>query len=206
MDATLGTTSPLGAARAGAVSDALDAHHPQSVDFPGRRKAAVLILLYEREGEPWVVLTKRTETVATHKGQISFPGGARDPGDADTWATALRETVEELGIDPASVVNLGRLDDYPTFVSGFVVTPHIATMDPPASWDPSPDEIAEVIELPLRTLAEVARVESWERDGIRFPMYIFEVDHHYVWGVTAFILRRFFEVVGHVFGHPMGPA
>jgi len=206
MDAVLGAAAPLSVQRARAITDALAAHHPRSVDHPGRRQAAVLIVLYERDHEPWVVLTKRTESVATHKGQISFPGGAKDPEDADLWATAVRETVEELGVEPATVVKLGRLDDYPTFSSGFVVTPHIATMHPPEAWNPNPFEIAEVIELPLRVLADIARVEWWERDGIRFPMHIFEVEHHYVWGVTAFILHRFFEVVGPVIGHTVEQA
>lgn len=194
---------PLNEARARAVAEALASHHPREVSFPERRQAGVLIWLFERAGEPWVVLTKRTDTVATHKGQISFPGGAKDAEDADLWDTALRETVEELGADPADLRLLGRLDDYPTFSSGFVVSPFIATAAP-QRWRPSAAEIAEVIELPLERLAEVARVETWDQEGIRFPMHIFEVERHYVWGVTAFILRRFFEVAGPALGLQLG--
>lgn len=193
--------APLDRPQARAVAEALDRHHPTSVDYPERRQAAVLILLYTRGGEPWVLLTRRTDLVATHKGQISFPGGARDPEDADLWETAVRETVEELGVDPATIQKLGRLDDYPTFSSGFVVTPFVATMQPPEAWHPNRDEIAEIIEVSLARLVEVARTESWERDGIRFPMHIFEVGDHYVWGVTAFILHRFFDVVGPAIGY-----
>jgi len=190
----------LAAARATAVGDALGAHDLRIVEFPERRRAAVLIWLFERDDEPHVVLTKRTETVATHKGQISFPGGAQDEEDADLWATAVRETQEELGADPSGLRQLGRLDDYPTFSSGFVVAPFIATASP-QQWSPSPFEIAEVIELPLGTLAKVARTETWDQQGIRFPMHIFEVDRHYVWGVTAFILHRFFDIVGPALGY-----
>jgi 8-oxo-dGTP pyrophosphatase MutT (NUDIX family) len=166
------------------------------VEVPERRQAGVLILLFERDEEPWVVLTERTHTVRMHKGEISFPGGARDPEDEDLWATAVRETVEELGIDPNSLQLLGALDDYPTFASGYIVSPFVAAIEPPKQWQPSEHEIATVIELPLRALIKVWRMEVWERDGIRFPMHIFEVDGHRVWGVTAFILRRFLDIVG----------
>lgn len=177
-----------------AVASALHAHPRVTVDVPERRKAAVLIMLFERAGEVWVVLTKRTDTVSTHKGEISFPGGGHDETDPDTWATAVREAQEELGVDPAGLIDLGALDDYPTFSSGFIVSPHVAAVVP-QTWIPSAFEIAHVIELPLARLAHAGRMEVWERDGVRFPMHIFDVDGHYVWGVTAFILRRFLDIV-----------
>lgn len=194
---------PLGRPTAAAIQRALASLDRHVVDFPERRQAAVLILLFERDGEPWVVLTRRTETVATHKGQISFPGGSRDPEDLDLWQTAVRETVEELGVEAAGMQLLGQLDDYPTFSSGFVVSPYVATMARPPAWAPSEHEIAEVIEIPLRRLAEIGRTESWEREGIRFPMHIFEVERYYVWGVTAYILRRFLDIVGPALGYPV---
>ena len=153
-------------------------------------------MLFERDGEPWVVLTERTHTVSLHKGEISFPGGARDPEDDDLWATAVRETVEELGVDPNTLQQLGAMDDYPTFSSGYIVSPFIAAVEPPEKWNASEAEIAQVIEIPLRRLLDVGRMEVWERDGIRFPMHIFDVDEHRIWGVTAFILRRFLDIVG----------
>ena len=156
---------------------ALEAHPRNMVEVPGRRQAGVLIMLFERDGEPWVVLTERTHTVSLHKGEISFPGGARDPGDEDLWATAVRESVEELGVDPNSLQQLGALDDYPTFSSGYIVSPFIAAVTPPEEWKASPAEIAHVIELPLK-------------------LHIFDADGYRVWGVTAFILRRFLDIVG----------
>jgi 8-oxo-dGTP pyrophosphatase MutT (NUDIX family) len=197
---SLSAASPLNDATRAAIAGALGAHTRVTVDVPERRKAAVLILLFEREGEPWVVLTKRTETVSTHKGEISFPGGAHDDVDTDTWVTAVRETQEELGVDPAGLTLLGALDDYPTFSSGFIVSPYVAALQPQA-WEASEAEIAHVIELPLRTLWDAARMEIWEREGVRFPMHIFEVGSHYVWGVTAFILRRFLDIVGPALGY-----
>ena len=154
-----------------------------------------MILVFERNDEPWIVLTKRTDTMRSHKGEISFPGGARDTDDPDLWDTAVRETEEELGVKSVQLQQLGALDDYPTFSSGYIVSTFVAAVDP-GEYAPHEEEVAEVIELPLRALSEAHRIEVWEREGIRYPMHIFEVDGYYVWGVTAFILRRFLDVVG----------
>jgi 8-oxo-dGTP pyrophosphatase MutT (NUDIX family) len=187
---------PLRESQLIAIKHALESHPRRMVEVPGRRQAGVLILLFERDGEPWVVLTERTHLVSLHKGEISFPGGARDPEDEDLWATAVRETVEELGVDPNTLQQLGAMDDYPTFSSGYIVSPFIAAVEPPDQWNASEAEIAQVIEIPLRRLLDVGRMEVWEREGIRFPMHIFDVDGHRIWGVTAFILRRFLDIVG----------
>ena len=196
MTDALSPAVPLRETQLLAIKGALEAHPRNMVEVPGRRQAGVLIMLFERDGEPWVVLTERTHTVPLHKGEISFPGGARDPGDEDLWATAVRESVEELGVDPNSLQQLGALDDYPTFSSGYIVSPFIAAVTPPEEWKASPAEIAHVIELPLKLLLDVGRMEVWERDGIRFPMHIFDADGYRIWGVTAFILRRFLDIVG----------
>jgi 8-oxo-dGTP pyrophosphatase MutT (NUDIX family) len=179
-----------------AIKEALEAHPRRMVTVPGRRQAGVLIMLFERDEGPWVVLTERTHSVSLHKGEISFPGGARDPEDEDLWATAVRETVEELGVDPNTLQQLGALDDYPTFSSGYIVSAFVAAVEPPEGWLPSEHEIAQVLEFPLRELLDVGRMEVWEREGIRFPMHIFDVGGHRIWGVTAFILRRFLDIVG----------
>ena len=176
---------------------ALSAYDRRTLDVPSRRKAAVLVPLFEREGEPWIVLTRRTDTVRSHAGQISFPGGAVDPGEIDLWDTAVRETHEELGVAPEDIAPLGALDDYPTYSSGYIVSAYVGTIIPPPIWSHSEAEIAEVIELPIRRLVEAGTLEVWEREGIRFPMHLFDVDEHRVWGVTAYILRRFLDVAGH---------
>lgn len=182
------------------VERALGAYERRTLDVPSRTKAAVLLPLFERDGEAWVVLTRRTATMSTHAGQISFPGGSSDPGETDLWDTAQRETCEELGVLPTDIARLGALDDYPTYSSGYIVSAYVGSIVPPELWLHSEREIDEVIEVPMRRLAEVGRMEVWERDGIRFPMHLFEVDHHRVWGVTAYILRRFIDVAGHAIG------
>lgn len=179
------------------VQRALDAYGRRALEVPSRRKAAVLVPLFERDGEPWIVLTRRTDTVRSHAGQISFPGGAVDPGETDLWDTAVRETHEELGVPPEHITRLGALDDYPTYSSGYIVSAYVGTIIPPTTWTHSEAEIAEVIELPIRRLVEVGRMEEWERDGIRFPMHLYDVDEHRVWGLTAYIMRRFLDVAGH---------
>ena len=198
MDIASGVARPLDDDLRGRLERALAAEAPRRVDISERRKAAVLIPLFERGDEPWIVLTKRTEHVATHKGQISFPGGAHDDTDPDLWTTAVREAEEEIGLPPANARMIGTLDDLPTFSSGFIVSPFVASIEPPGAWTPHDAEVDTVIELPLRRVLEAARTETWEREGIRFPMHIFELEGHYVWGVTAFILHRFLELVGPV--------
>ena len=178
------------------IQRALSAHERRTVDIPRRRQAAVLLPLFERNEEPWLVLTKRTDRVRSHKGEIAFPGGARDPEDPDLWSTAVRETYEEIGVEPARVQQLGALDDLPTFGSGFIVAPFVAAIDPPLQWTTSEDEIEYVIELPLRALIAAHKIEVWEREGIKYPMHQFLVDGHLVWGLTAFILRRFLDAAG----------
>src|SRR5438067_5655918 len=101
------------------------------------RKASVLILLYPRGGEDYVIFTRRTDTVEHHKGQISLPGGAQDPTDPDPIYTALRETQEELGVHPELVEVVGTLRDMYVRVSGFVVTPVVARL----KADDVPDQI-----------------------------------------------------------------
>jgi 8-oxo-dGTP pyrophosphatase MutT (NUDIX family) len=159
------------------------------------RPAAVLLMLFEREGEPWLVFTRRTQHVEHHKGEISFPGGARDPEDPDLEATALRETVEELGVDPAAIRVVGRLDEVPTFVTGYNVTPFVSVLAEPHAWRPSPAEIEEVIELPVGELARVGRRETLLRNGTPVETNVFETRGHVIWGLTGAILRQFLDEV-----------
>jgi 8-oxo-dGTP pyrophosphatase MutT (NUDIX family) len=187
------------------VREALAKRTPQAPSTEGVA-AAVLIMLFEKDGEPWVVFTKRSDSVRHHKGEISFPGGVRDPEDASLADTAVREAVEELGIDPADVEILGELDDLPTFVSGFVISPFVALVPEKEVYDHSPDEIAEVIRVPLAHLAEIQREATWERDGYEFTTQVFDVDGNVIWGATGRILSNFLSWVGPALGLPSAAA
>lgn len=159
------------------------------------RPAAVLVPLYERDGRTHVLFTKRSETVGTHKGQIAFPGGRPEPGDADLWATALREAWEEAGIVPDAAELLGRLDDTPT-ISRYVIRPYVAFVRGPVTPRLQPDETVEAIEAPLAVLldaehysARYTGIEAWPVD------HRFRVGDHVVWGATARMTAQLLERV-----------
>lgn len=136
-----------------------------------------------------VVLTRRTESVDNHRGQISFPGGSMDPGE-DVVTTALREAQEELGVDPACVEVLGRLSPLYIPPSGFCIFPVVAYAAERPAFNPSPDEVAEILEVPISHLLEPAtrKEEVWQIRGenVRVPFYA--VGPHKIWGATAMVL------------------
>jgi 8-oxo-dGTP pyrophosphatase MutT (NUDIX family) len=159
-------------------------------------RAAVLVPLVER-GEPYLVFAKRTDTVGTHRGQIGFPGGTVDPEDASLLAAALRECEEEIGLPRAAVEPLGALDDTETFATNFVITPWIGAIREPVVWQPDGAEIERVIEVPFAALVAPGglRVEQWERDGVRRPVYFFDYRGDTIWGATARIVKHYLDLV-----------
>jgi len=174
---------------------ALDERPRREGELPPGRAAAVLLMVFERDGEPWLVFTKRTHQVQHHKGEISFPGGARDDEDPDIEQTAVRETVEELGVDAAEIKVVGRLDELPTFVTGYNVMPFVAVVPEQHSYRPSDVEIDEVIELPVDELARVGRRDVIVRRGFPIETNVFETRGHFIWGLTGAILRQFLDEV-----------
>jgi len=165
---------------------------------PGGRlvPAAVLIPIVDR-GEPCLVFAKRTELVGHHKGQISFPGGVVDPGDRTALDAALRECEEEIGLPRGAVEPLGVLDDTETVATRFVITPWVGLVREPPAWRPDGEEIERVIEVPFGVLArpDGYRVEMWERDGVRRPVYFFDYRGETIWGATARILKHYLDVL-----------
>ena len=144
-------------------------HKPRTFRFARvpERKAAVLIPFFYKNDTPHLLFTKRTETVEHHKGQISFPGGMHDAGDADLLETALRETWEEMGIRTEDVTILGRTDNFLTNTH-FLVTPYVGYFPYPYAFNINPDEIAHIIEVPLDLLLrpDVFELRKWEREGV----------------------------------------
>lgn len=161
-----------------------------------RRPAAVLLGLREG-GEPNLVLTVRTDGLPSHAGQVAFPGGRMDPGDADALATALRESEEEIGLDRALVTPLGYLDNFET-ISGYRITPVVARIAAQAQLRAAPAEVAEVFEVPLAFFLEPAnrRRHVVEYRGHRREMVEFEHGGHRIWGATAAILMNLLTRMG----------
>lgn len=157
------------------------------------RRSAVLLLLFQDDGEDYIVFTRRTEHVATHKGQISLPGGAAEPFDESLQRTALRETEEELGITPGQVTVVGELEAVPTVVSNFIIKPFVARLASRPAYRPDPAEVAEVIEVPVSALRDPAIHWQEERPGPYGPraVHFFKYDQHIIWGATAHILTHF---------------
>lgn len=158
--------------------------------------AAVMVLLYPKDGEYYVLLNKRSEQVEHHKGEISFPGGARDPEDRDFLATALREVEEEMGIHPAHVSLLGQLDDVVTR-SRFGVRVFTGAIPYPYPFRPSAHEIAEVLEVPISLLRSPAALRQETRwvDGQGIAACTYAYNHHLIFGATAKILQQFLELL-----------
>lgn len=166
------------------------------VEQEGLIPAAVLLLLTNRGGAH-IVFAKRTERVAHHKGQFSFPGGIVETWDGSRLETALREAQEEIGLPRSAVAILGMLDDTETRATQFVITPFVGLIRDPVSYTPDGREIERVLEVPLEALLEPAnfRVEMWERNGEVQPVYFYEYDGETIWGATARILKQFLDLV-----------
>jgi 8-oxo-dGTP pyrophosphatase MutT (NUDIX family) len=161
------------------------------------RPAAVLIAVVARPA-PAVILTQRTDDLPNHAGQIAFPGGKIDAGDATPAGAALREAWEEISLESALVEPLGYLDLYLTF-SGFRILPTVARVEPDFVLTPNRSEVADIFEVPLAFLMapENHRLKSREWRGIIRHYYEIPYQGRYIWGVTAGILRNLYERICH---------
>ncbi len=157
--------------------------------------AAVLVPLF-RAGEedgPRVVLTRRRSDLRRHAGEIAFPGGRRDAGDADLAATALREAEEEIGLPRAQVRLIGELPATSTLATRYVIHPFVGEVPAGVAWQLSAMEVEAVLELTLTEVRAGAQKVPIERRGITFETDAFVVGEHVIWGATARILAHLFE-------------
>lgn len=157
-----------------------------------RKPAAVLIGLVERNHGTNVILTKRTEKLSSHSGQVAFPGGKIDETDRNARMAALREAQEEIGLDQTEVEVIGQLPDYHSG-SGFLICPVVAEVSPSAGFEINPHEVEYMFEVPLAFLMDEAnhRLSSREFGGAQRHYYEMPYQDHYIWGVTAGIIRVF---------------
>jgi 8-oxo-dGTP pyrophosphatase MutT (NUDIX family) len=159
------------------------------------REAAVLVPVIERSDEAHLLFIRRSDDLSDHAGQMSFPGGGREPGDDDLLATALRESREEVDMDTERVDVVGRLDDIRT-VTRYSVRPFVARV-PDQDWTPDPNEVAEIAPLPLSGLTDLDNYQSERRDHPHYGdirLHYVHVDGYTVWGATGRILVQFLEL------------
>ena len=169
-------------------------HQATTVDDQ-EREAAVIAPVVDRDDEPSLLFTKRADHLSDHPGQMSFPGGGREPEDSDLWATALREADEEIGLESTEVDRVGRLDDIRT-VTRYSVRPFVARV-PAREYEPGDEEVAEIAILPLAELTDLANYESERRDHPYYGdirLHFFYVRGYTVWGATARMLVQFLEL------------
>ncbi len=162
------------------------------------RHASVLIPLFDDHGLCRVLFTKRTDTVAEHKGQISFPGGGVDEGDQTVEDTALRETYEEIGVYREQVEILGRIDDTLTLVSNFVIHPFVGLIPYPDDLILNRSEVDSIIKVPLNRFFPENIQEKMhlvEYDGMTLNTLSFKYRDDLIWGATAKIMDNFIKII-----------
>ena len=163
----------------------------QEIKEADLKSAAVLVPLVERPEGLTVLLTKRTDHLHNHAGQISFPGGRVDDNDRDAQHTALRETEEEVGLHSRHIEIIGELDEY-IVGTGYLVNPIIGVIEPPFELTPQEDEVAEIFEAPLDFLIHPENFERFAREFNGQTRHHFAItwQDYFIWGATAGMLRN----------------
>ena len=178
------------------IRERLAAPPPRRLAASDLRPAAVLVPLYVDAGELWTILTKRADTLPSHRSQIAFPGGGRDFKE-DPWGAAVREAHEEIGLEPKTVLRLGELDEGDT-PAGFRVIPCVGAVPRTFQAQPNAGEIAEVFSIPLSAFSNPQLVEerAVKIDGQERMLRIYHVGGRQIWGLTARILQNLLVRLG----------
>jgi 8-oxo-dGTP pyrophosphatase MutT (NUDIX family) len=171
----------------------LSADQARAMEVRGDTDAAVLLALFGWPERPGLIFTERRADLRRHAGEVSFPGGRQDPGDADLAATALREAQEEIALDPAAVEMVGALPPVSTFVTGYRIQPFVGLIAEPEelSLQPNPTEVETVLAFTLDRLREGYEMRRLIRRGTAIHTPTYEVDGQMIWGATARILGDF---------------
>lgn len=160
------------------------------------RPAAVLMPLFDEAGEVSLLLTERTHDLPEHPGEVALPGGRAEPGDIDLRETALRESHEEIGLEPASVTLAGFVPAQPV-ITGYAVVPVVGFVDGPYEPRLDPREVSDVFRVPLDFFMDDANgtLRSRERNGVRAELWEYHFEGHRIWGATAKIIREFLKLL-----------
>jgi len=178
------------------IKELLSCRDKACINDPALTRAAVLIPLFKKNEEYYVLLTRRTHKVSHHKGQISFPGGRQDKGE-DLLSTALREAKEEMGIEEKDVRILGELDDMCTVASDFCISPFVGLIPHPYPFKINRHEIQEIIEVPISAFLDKNKFheELRERNGEPLQVYFYQHKDHTIWGATARIMKQLLDLL-----------
>lgn len=160
---------------------------------PARTSAAVLVPIYEKKGQYYLLLIKRTDRVKVHKAQVSFPGGVYEPEDRTLLSTALRETTEEIGLVTEHLEILGELDDEVSVSTNYVISPFVAYLPHPFQFQKDEVEVAEILEIPVSTLLDSRCRQQEILNGQRIA-YSYHYQGERIWGATARILKQFLDI------------
>jgi len=177
------------------VRQALAANPKTTISDPSLTLAGVMLLLYVKDGQEWVLLSRRSQTVVQHKGEISFPGGTADETDGTMLDTALREVHEEIGVRREDVEVLGALDDLRTSTR-FLISPYVGFIEYPYPFRTN-GEVSELVEVPLAALTDEVNQRDDVRvlDGMPTVFPCFSYNRQLIFGATARILERFVDLM-----------
>jgi 8-oxo-dGTP pyrophosphatase MutT (NUDIX family) len=178
------------------IQAVLESRQRRTIDAHDLRPAAILLPLFAVGGQYHILLTKRTDKVKTHKGEISFPGGVYDAEDQTLERTALRESFEEIGLREEDIKILGCLDDVRT-LTRYMIRPYVGIFPYPYAFAVNREEIEKMIEIPLPSLLQKDRFEEkrvFLRNGER-TIYTYRYREHIIWGATAAILKQFLDLI-----------
>ena len=178
----------------------LASRQKRCISKPNLVPSAVLLPIYYKDGQYYILFIKRTEKVREHKGQIAFPGGAYEEADETLLNTALRESTEEIGLTSETIELLGVLDDTVTMTSNYTISPFVAFIPWPCQLKLDGKEVEELIEVPISALLDkgCAREETKIIDGEAVTSHVYRYQGRVIWGATAGILKQFLDICSRI--------